>query len=176
MSKTNFAVLLLGAAIGAGTAYLYLRKHFEQIAQEEIDSVKETYSCKCDGRCKCEPEESEEENEKTEYEAATNEYKSAEPNAVKIHRTGVRSEPYVIKPDEFGMLEDKGYDEVSLTYYSDGVLVDDGDNVIEDTASLVGTDFADYFGEYEEDSVHVRNEMLKCDYEILKDNRAYINE
>ena len=70
MSKANFAVLLLGAAIGAGTAYMCLRKHFEQIAQEEIDSVKETYSCKCDGKCKCEPEESEEENNGAGYKCS----------------------------------------------------------------------------------------------------------
>ena len=38
---------------------------------------------------------------------------------------------------------------------------------------MVVEDFADHFGEYEDDSVFVRNNRLKCDYEILRDEGEY---
>ena len=79
--------------------------------------------------------------------------------------------PYVISPDEFG--EFAGYDTVSLTYYADRVLADDNDDVIEEVDDVVGTESLSHFGEYEDDSVFVRNDRLKCDYEILLDQRKF---
>ena len=74
--------------------------------------------------------------------------------------------PYVIPPEEFGEME--GYVQSSLTYYADRVLTDEDDNVIDDVDGIVGADFYKHFGEYEEDSVFVRNDGKKHDYEILK--------
>lgn len=79
--------------------------------------------------------------------------------------------PYVISPDEFG--QDESYETISLTYYADGVLADDDDEMVEDVENLVGFDSLNHFGEYEDDSVFVRNDRLKCDYEILLDHRKY---
>ena len=78
--------------------------------------------------------------------------------------------PHVISPDEYG---DCDYTTISLTYYSDGVLADDEDEIVEDIDNTVGADFAEHFGDYEKDSVHIRNDRRKCDYEICKDNRSY---
>jgi hypothetical protein len=38
---------------------------------------------------------------------------------------------------------------------------------------VVGFESLNRFGEYEDDSVFVRNDRLKCDYEILLDRRKY---
>lgn len=81
------------------------------------------------------------------------------------------NKPYVISPDEFGEFED--YDTISLTYYADQVLVDDGGDKIEDVDDVVGMESLTRFGEYEDDSVFVRNDRLRCDYEILMDERTY---
>lgn len=78
--------------------------------------------------------------------------------------------PYVISPEEFGEL---GYDTVSLTYYDDGVLTDDMDYVIDDVDDIVGEESLTHFGEYEDDSVFVRNDARETDYEILADARRY---
>lgn len=80
--------------------------------------------------------------------------------------------PYVIPPSEFG---ENGYNTVSLTYYSDGLLADDMDELIENIDETVGVDSLNHFGEYEDDSVFVRNDRLKIDYEILLDNRKLID-
>lgn len=80
--------------------------------------------------------------------------------------------PYVIPPTEFGGID--GYETITLTYFAgDKVLVDDSDYVVEDADAIVGKDSLTHFGEYEEDSVHVRNDVLKTDYEILRDEGRY---
>ena len=39
--------------------------------------------------------------------------------------------------------------------------------------NVVGLESLTHFGEFEDDSVFVRNDRLKCDYEILLDQRTY---
>ena len=79
--------------------------------------------------------------------------------------------PYVITPEEFGDLDD--YETISLTYYADQILADDNDVIVDDIEDVVGFDSLNSFGEYEDDSVFVRNDRLKSDYEILLDQRKY---
>lgn len=79
--------------------------------------------------------------------------------------------PYVIPPEEYGEIYE--YDTRNLTYYDNGVLTDEDDNVIDDVENLIGEDALNHFGDYEEDSVHVRNDRLKVDYEILRDGTNF---
>ena len=44
MSKTGFAMFLAGATVGAAATWLCLRRYYEQITQEEIDSVKAAFA------------------------------------------------------------------------------------------------------------------------------------
>lgn len=78
--------------------------------------------------------------------------------------------PYVIPPEEF---DENGYETESLTLFSDGVLVDSYNEIIDDIDDLVGLDSLEHFGEFEDDSVFVRNDDLQRDYEILRDYRTY---
>ena len=79
--------------------------------------------------------------------------------------------PYVISPEEFGEFEE--YEKISLTYYADQVLTDENNEEVDDVEEIVGEESLTHFGEYEDDSVFVRNDRLKCDYEILLDQRNY---
>ena len=82
--------------------------------------------------------------------------------------------PYVISPEDFDAIE--GYGTVSLTYFADGYLVDEAEDTLyeaEDIAASVGEDFMNHIGEYEADSVHIRNDDTETDYEILTDLRRY---
>ncbi len=83
------------------------------------------------------------------------------------------SEPRVITPDEFNSIPE--YDEVSLTYYSDGVVADENGHALseDEVQRSIGGDPVSHFGEYEEDSVFIRNDAYKTDYEILYDHRTY---
>lgn len=80
--------------------------------------------------------------------------------------------PYIISPAELGECD---YGVISLDYYTDGVIVDNCGNIIENVDELLGDDFAAHFGDYEEDpdTVYVRNDGLEIDYEILKNNVPY---
>lgn len=79
----------------------------------------------------------------------------------------------VIDPDEFG--ENDDYDTVTWKYFADGVLADDADEAVNDhdISEIVGLDFADHFGEYEPDAVHIRNDDIQEYIEILRDERTY---
>ena len=160
-----------GAIVGAAVTYNYFKTKYERIAQEEIDSVKRAFS---------EPTTAEEvTDEPAEGIIAHAQdiirqhgYASAEEPAEPIGEEvkGVHR-PYVISPAEFDTIDD--YEVFSLNYYADGVLADDMGNVVENIDSMVGRDSLTHFGEYEDDSVHVRNDALKCDFEILRDLSRY---
>lgn len=81
------------------------------------------------------------------------------------------AKPYVIAPEEFW---EQDCPVITLTYYEeDEVLTDERDKIIDNADELVGEDFADHFGEYEEDAVHIRNEEMGVVYEILRDIGSY---
>ena len=77
----------------------------------------------------------------------------------------------MIAPEDFDEYDD--YEIVSLTYYDDGILANENDEIVEDVEELIGADSLNRFGEYEDDSVYVRDERIKTDYEILRDRRNY---
>ena len=76
-------------------------------------------------------------------------------------------EIFVISPDEFNTLD--GYDTATMYYSSDNYVLDSNYTILSDKEieCMIGHDPAGHFGEYEEDSVFIRNEVRMCDYEIL---------
>ena len=178
---SNVLLFTAGVAIGSLVTWRYFKTKYE-VVEDEIEEKTE------------EPEgESEEESSevlesKTSYKKPPlKEYvKMVESNgyAPKTHVEEVEEEiangewgdkdvyePFIIRPDEYGELH--AYETLSLNYYADGVLTDELDNPIEDVESLVPADFADHFGEYDDNAVFVRNDNLECDYEILRDLRKF---
>ena len=165
----TFAV---GAAIGSAVTWKLLKKKYEQRAQEEIDSVIEAFSRQQ------QIDDAEEEQLAIDFNTAQydqilkNEgYANHLNNNVEKEVASMDDRPYVISPDEFGSRDD--YETESLTYYADQVLTDEWDNPIEDIDETVGEDSLTHFGEYEDDSVFVRNDALLTDYEILLDTRNF---
>ena len=175
-----FAVFTAGVAVGAASAWKFVKKKYEQIAQEEIDSVKESFSKKIPDAVKKEDvmkpvakvDKTTEKPSIAEYAAILKKegYDYSKSNASKAKEPAFKK-PYVITPEEFGEFDE--YEKISLTYYADQVLADENDEIMEDADIVVGLDSLSHFGEYEDDSVFVRNDRLKCDYEILLDQRDY---
>lgn len=188
-TSTKMFIFAAGVVVGTAASWFYAKKYWMQVADEEIESMKEWVKNRLDDQ---KPR-----GEQTPDETANPKTPSAKPDlmeyAAKIKGLGYTdysrtNEPvekeekeeveefledyiYVIKPELFG--EEDGYEEISLTYYADGVLTDERDNVIEDADSVVGPDFASYYGYYESDAVYVRDDHMKIDYEILRDNRKF---
>lgn len=169
MNKTgNVIAFVLGAAIGSFVTWKVIDRKYEKLIQEEIESVKNTFSANA--------------REATPINDVVEEY--PEPVDIRgdfddmVQDLGYTetprkpdAKPYVIPPDQFG--EDEEYTQVSLTYYADQVLADENDEIVEDVEGLIGFESLSHFGEYEDDSVFVRDDKLKCDYEILADQREY---
>lgn len=171
MSKNNFIMFIIGVAIGSVFTHICLKKHYERIAQEEIDSVKSMFSKK--NEIKSDDTNSKNEPDLVGYTDKLQEYgyTNYSQNSKKRKDDSMLDKPYVISPEEYG--ENVDYENINLTYYSDGILADDDDEIVDDIDGTVGSDFADHFGDYEDDAVFIRNDRMKCDYEILKDYRPY---
>ncbi len=192
-----------GTAIGGATVWYITRERYARLAEDEINSVKEAYAHIDKKKEKAEEalcryrgvnnESDDPDTEIPKIPAVTT--KMAEKGSIaeyvkrvqngapmKYSRTVVPSKadtpeapaqsevPYVISPDEFNELDD--YMPVSLVYYADGILADEHGLIIDDEEEIIG-DGLSHFGEYEDDSVFVRNDVKRCDYEILRDERTY---
>lgn len=190
MKYGYLAIFAIGAAIGSAATWYISKKRYEQAIQEEIDSVKQAFNYKktvdemVDGfrkgfkegiekfeeKTKNENNEIKEKIDVVEYAKRLNQ-ESYTDYSSKSEEKDEDFAPVVIPPEEFGEYFD--YDKISLTYYADHVLVDENDELIEDVEGCVGFDSLNHFGEYEDDSVFVRNDRLKTYYEILLDLRTY---
>lgn len=180
----NVFIFAAGAAIGSAVTWKFVKTKYERIANEEIESVKMVYSKKFESS---ESEEIEPIDEDSLYAAIdeasryVDEIKkhgySTDVKNIKERRGGTMANdgPYIISPEEFDAIDD--YQAISLTYFNDGVLANMWDSQLDDdeVKEMVGTDFAEHFGEYEEDTVFVRNDELQADYEITRDWRNYVD-
>lgn len=185
---TNTLIFFTGVVAGAAGAWYFLKERYEALTEEEIESVKAAYAAREQALT--------DEVEETKGHLAAQYQPPEKPDlkdyAKKLQEEGyvdysrtvapgrpttrkeeplpVSPTPYVISPEEFGEMD--GYTQISLTYFADGVVADEDDEPLEDAEEIIG-DALDHFGEYEDDSVFVRNDAKRCDYEILKDNRRF---
>lgn len=180
-----FLAFIVGAGMGSVCTWKLLKRKYELIAQEEIDSVKAAYATREIGKGFVEGfrdglKVAEDRTQKDEDDVDFKKYASIiQKNGYTDYSRSVEEKkgeafvekPYVISPEEFGEFEE--YEKISLTYYADKVLADENDEEVDDVDEIVGEESLNHFGEYEDDSVFVRNDRLKCDYEILLDQRNY---
>ena len=164
----KLAIFVGGALIGSAVTWCVLKKKYDKLANEEIEAAKE-YG------------QEEPKSKTTEYSEMLKEemsemldelnYNSTNKNEEEGEPEAMEDKPYVISPDEFG----EDYQTESLTYYADKVVTNDLGDVLddEDIDALIGRDSLRHFGEYEDDSVFVRNDKLRIDYEILLDPKNY---
>lgn len=165
---TNFLMFATGAVIGSLVTWKIVKTKYEQIAREEIDEVRAYYKQKSKA-----VETSKNIPEEVDVSEYINCVQDMGYSCDQIEEKGVpgtMSRPYVISPEEF---DENGYDVVSLTYYADKVLANDMGEIVDDVDGTIGIDSLDHFGEYEDDSVFVRDDELKIDYEILLDPKNY---
>ena len=202
MNNKVFGAIIFtaGAIIGSLVTWKVIKTKYENIAQEEINSVKEEYTrlmvsmkkklndsvtYKDDNN---EDDESEKNTDNiddsimTNYNEIVKSYCSSdEEENTQNEKEGEEKEedndgvsymeaPYVISPDDFGSVP--GYNVEPLDYFADGILAD-GWGVELDIAETIGEDAVNHFGDYDDDVVYVRNEQTKLEYEITRDPRTY---
>lgn len=202
MNNKVFGTILFtaGVVIGSLVTWKVIKTKYEDIAQKEIDSVKEEYTrlmvsmkkklndsvtYKDDNN---EDDRSEKDTDNiddsimTNYNEIVKSYRSSDDEEnTQNEKEGEEKEedndgvsymeaPYVISPDDFGSVP--GYNVEPLDYFADGILAD-GWGVELDIAETIGEDAINHFGDYDDDVVYVRNEQTKLEYEVTRDPRTY---
>ena len=182
-------IFAAGLAVGAVAGAVIVKNKVLADAKAEIDEVREYYRS---ARGKVNREDNEEVEEVKEIEeVAKKEYELKDIQVKDEPKTGLTNysqitkmymskdefqtpiydDPFVIDPSEFG--ENPEYDTETLTYFADGVLVDDVDDVIEEPDIVVGLENLKIFEEFGATTVYVRNDIYKTDYEIIRDDWNY---
>lgn len=195
----DIAIFCVGAAAGSLITWKIVKTKYEQLADEEIESVKDAYKRRA--AIKEEAKDDDhirelkkkvadlkiEQTQPKEYDDIRSRYAPApsdtqydeeedDEDEDEDEEDENMNEPYSIPPEELGLANgygDKDSLVVSLDYFADGVLADEQGKVVEDADELVGKDFATHFGEYEDDAAYIRNDRIQTDFEILKDGRTY---
>ena len=166
-----------GALVGAVVAAKAVREKYQQGGEEEMAEMREYYREKEQKGREAEEYEAIVEETETEYkeivkdEGYTNytQYNDVKPEE-KID-DDVEDEwiPSIIDPEEFG--EDPSYDTATLTYFKDGVLADEVDEVMD--PKMVGEENLKIFDEFGARSIYVRNDEHMIDFEIIRDDYPY---
>ena len=177
-------IFAAGLAVGAVAGAVIVKNKVLADAKAEIEEVREYYRESRGVVEEVEEVKEVKEVEKKEYELkdiqVKDEPKTGLTNYNQIAKmytsknefqTPMYDDPFVIDPSEFG--ENPEYDTETLTYFADGVLVDDVDDVIDEPDIVVGLENLKIFEEFGATTVYVRNDIYKTDYEIIRDDWNY---
>ena len=168
----------VGAALGSLVTWLLVRDKEKVRADEEIACVKarykEIYGEKETKEETVVPEsEDKEETSMKDYAAALakNGYTNYSDVVEEPKAPEIKKPYYVITGEEYAELDD--YETAELTYWADGVLTNEVNEIIDNIEYTIGVETLSSFNEYGIDAVYVRNDDLKTDYEILYDARNF---
>ena len=186
----GLCIFATGALVGAAVAAKAVREKYQQEAEEEIAEMREYYrelkkeATKVDTTEDDTKEESKEDFRPIEelaeaegiikdkgYVNYTN-YNDTDYSENNKEEQVDEDEIYIINPEDYGG-ENGEYDTVSLTYFKDGVLADEVDEII--TYDVVGgMENLQPFEDYPDcTAVYVRDDNIMVDYEILRDPYQY---
>lgn len=181
----NVIAFVAGAIIGAGVTAYFMNQYCEKRIHEEVQSVKDKWE-KDHTTTKpvVETEEVKEEDpiETADYTMSSEEiaeatdlvesagYKKRQEAELEARKN---AKPYMISQEEYSNGE---YEPIGLTYYSDNILAtDDTMEPVEDVEGTVGFNSLSHLmqGGPDDDIIYVRNDRLRVDYEVMRDDRPF---
>ncbi len=186
----GLCIFAAGTLVGAAVAAKAVREKYQQEAEEEIAEMREYYrelkkeATKVDSTEDDTKEESKEDFRPIEelaeaegiikdkgYVNYTN-YNDTDYNENNKEEQVDEDDIYIIDPEEFGG-ENGEYDTSTLTYFKDGVLADEVDEIV--TYNIIGgEENLQPFKDYPDcTAVYVRDDNIMVDYEILRDPYQY---
>lgn len=196
------AIFLAGGAVGALATYKAAEVYANRIIEEEIESIREAFGVKTHKDEESNDDEPDEEKEHLDFthgdikkysRLARENYTSYDKMASEavgeldeledsLDEDGEPKDsdwvelPYIIPQDQYGERDDwDGWYTETLVYYADGYLAYLDDTECKDVEGTVGDKAIKALLESDTDSICVRNTVHKCDYEIVKDSRNYLD-
>lgn len=168
----DVAFLVMGAFIGSAVTWRYMKKkHEAEMSDEPFDWGEDEQNQPEDTT-----ENTTEDSEKEEAENIIKYNQYFQESSEKKEKESKSMDPIrVVSPDEF---QESEYPSLSLWYYTDGVITNDDNKIVTNAIELIGSDFKNHFGEYEDDpdTVYVVNENDKVVYEIMREYGAYYGD
>ena len=178
---TYLSIFGAGCAIGVFGTRAYFAKKYKEIADSEIESMKQVISKHSD--------KEEKPKDKDAIFPVTEETSISidmSPEKAEFYRTRYNTmssdvldpseaekpeekdaNQYEIDVEDFDKVHD-GYEKEEYAYYmDDGTLVDSADNVVV-IGDTISSDYIDAFERSDDDVWYIRNAGLKTDYEITK--------
>lgn len=168
---------VVGGGIGALVAWVFTKKKYEKLADEEIRSAREEFAKDTHIVIVKNEEEAKKINSKDEVEEYKKVIKENHYTSYKQALDGVKQSvkeqevilPYPIEPDEHG---ESGFAKETLIWYEgDSTLADESGKIIDGPDEVVGLNNLDDFKT--SDVIYIRNETEEVDYEIIRDPSTY---
>ena len=167
-------------SLSFGAGFVVAKKKFDDRDEQELEEIKKLYEQKYKEQPKAE--------ETLSYSVPagswvsvgvadiSNETKQEAKELIKDYTPekshDYATDIYVVSPLEYG--EDPTYINESLTYYSDGILAnDDDDSIIENIDDVIGIGSLNHLGDYEEDYLYVKNDIVGAYYEVSRSDKTY---
>lgn len=200
---TGIIIFILGAAVGAVGSLFYLRKEFQKKVEEEVtarDMAIRELKKASDNKDYELRETNRKFNEKVATEISKrlgyseDNVSALVRNAPRTHSDASESKleddiaensyptegnadiPYGISVDDF-LTGRKEYEKTTLTFYAgDQVLATEDGDIIEDVPYILGPDWTNYVGKYEDKIAYIRNENAGTDYEVIVEARDYTDD
>ena len=198
MNAKTIISFILGAAIGSGVTFLVTKKEIFQRKEQALNNTKAKEQALNNTKAKEQALNNtkakedlyekviakghdlvkntvnltkEVENSKKEFTAYNDITKKYAEK--KVEPEFETDEPHVISIEEFYDPDYDHYDKIGLYYTSDGKLIDENNELVENPDEKVGKKFVNHFGDDEEDSAYIRNDKLETDYEIVREDESY---
>lgn len=171
----NVLIFLAGAGIGSVITWKLIEKKYKDLADEEIESVKEVFKRREEER-KTVVKEITDENKETKKitkKSGKNKKEKTVEDIIVEEKYIVDSPIKIIKEEEYGQLDD--YEMCSGLYYADGKLTLDDveEEPIDDPTDYIGHALDEFVDNKYLEQVFVRNDDRKCDYEILRSEKNF---
>ena len=190
MNISHVVSALAGAAIGSGVTFIFCKKHFEKIMDEEAAAFRAVLEEDNDEEAIDIPEEVEEyaekdievlkevaekAREKEDYNKIASKYQKGNEKESKGDKDEKENEwvakVYFITEEEFASEPDI-YDSYCASFYSDGILADDIHDHQVEPEKIAHLDIREEFDNGAE-LLYIRDDDASAEYEIQYDERTF---
>lgn len=182
MKGKNVLIFVSGAVIGSGITFLSSKRYFEKKFDEEVDSVRESFSniTKTLNEKYQEAMKKSEENKNkpdisTLYHEISEKNKTAPVPEVadeEPEKNDISDEPYMISASDF-INRKSGFAQVDMYYFSDGVIADSILDEISNPADYFGGSYHELFDYSFEDALYFTSPKMEVDIAVCRDHRTF---